>query len=205
VGSIVSRPTDSEPAAEVYVPWGATYWPLMNFVIRSERPIADISHYVHDQIQAIHSSQIFSTVVALDERTAETRSAPRTAALLVGGFAVVALALAALGLFGLMAHETARRTQEIGVRLALGAEPAGIAAAALLRGIKLAAAGVALGLAGAWYASGLLESLLFGVEPHDILPYSLAGLILLVAATCASLLPAWRAARIDPIQALRHE
>jgi len=205
VGSILSRPTDSEPAAEVYVPWGATYWPLMNFVVRSERPMADISHYVHDQIQAVHSSQIFSTVVALDERTAETRSAPRTAALLVGGFAFVALALAALGIFGLMAHETAQRTQEIGVRLALGAEPAGIAADALLRGIKLAVAGVALGLGGAWYASGLLESLLFGIAPHDILPYSLAGLILLLAATCASLLPAWRAARIDPIQALRHE
>jgi putative ABC transport system permease protein len=205
VESIVSHPTDSEPAAEVYVPWGATYWPLMNFVVRSERPLADLSHYVHDRIQAVHSSQIFSTVVSLDERTAETSSAPRTAALLVGSFAFVALALAALGIFGLMAQETARRTQEIGVRLALGAEPAGIAADAILRGIKLAAAGVALGLAGAWYASRLLESLLFEVEPHAILPYSLAALILLIAALCASLLPAWRAARIDPIQALRHE
>jgi predicted permease len=205
VGSIVSRPTDSEPAAEVYVPWGATYWPLMNFVVRSERPIADISHYVHDQIQAVHSSQIFSTVVALDERTAETRSGQRTAALLVGSFAFVALALAALGIFGLMAQETARRTQEIGVRIALGAQPGGIGADAILRGIQLAVAGVALGSAGAWYASGLLEGLLFGVEPHDILPYSLAALILLAAAISASLLPAWRAAHIDPIQALRHE
>jgi putative ABC transport system permease protein len=205
VGSIVSRPTDSEPAAEVYVPWGATYWPLMNFVIRSEKPVADLSRYVHDRIQPVHSSQIFSTVVSLDERTAETRSAPRTAALLVGSFAFVALALAALGIFGLMAQETARRTQEIGVRLALGAEPSGIAADAILRGIKLAVAGIALGLAGAWYASGWIDSLLFGVAPHHILPYSLAALVLLIAALCASLLPAWRAARIDPIQALRHE
>ncbi len=205
VGSIVSHPTDSESAAEVYVPWGATYWPLMNFVARSERPLADVSRYVHDQIQRVNTSQVFSPVATLDERTAETRSAPRTAALLVGSFAFVALALAALGIFGLMAQETARRTQEIGVRLALGAEPAGIAADAILRGLKLAVAGVALGSAGAWYSSGLLESLLFGVAPHDMLPYSLAALILLVAVLGASLLPAWRASRIDPIQALRHE
>jgi ABC-type antimicrobial peptide transport system permease subunit len=104
-----------------------------------------------------------------------------------------------------MAHETARRTQEIGVRLALGAEPGSIAADSLWRGIKLAAAGLAFGLTGAWYASRLLESLLFGVAPHDALPYAAAALVLLAAGLCASLLPAWRAARIDPIQALRHE
>ncbi len=205
VGSVASHATDSEPAAELYVPWGATYWPLMNFVVRSERPLADVSRYLHDQIQTAHSSQIFSTAATLEERTAETRAAPRTAALLVGGFAVVALALAALGIFGLMAHETARRTQEIGVRLALGAEPAGIAGDSIKRGIKLAIAGLAFGLAGAWYASSLLDSLLFGVAPHDGLSYVVAAAVLLFAAVCASLLPALRAARIDPIQALRHD
>jgi putative ABC transport system permease protein len=205
VGSIASHPTDSEPAAEVYVPWGATYWPLMNFVVRTERPLSDVSRYVHDQIQVANTSQIFSPVATLDERTAETRSAPRTAALLVGGFAAVALALAALGIFGLMAHETARRTQEIGVRLALGAAPSGIAAESILRGIKPALAGLACGLAGAWYVSRWLESLLFGIAPHDALPYAMAAAVLLIAALCASLLPALRAARVDPIQALRHE
>jgi putative ABC transport system permease protein len=204
VGSVAALPADSEPAAEIFVPWGATYWPLMNFVIRTERPLADISRYVHDQIQNANSSQIFSPVATLDERTAETRSAPRTAAFLVGGFAVVALALAALGIFGLMSHETTRRTQEIGVRLALGADRNRIAADALMRGIKLAATGLAVGLAGAWYTSRLLESLLFGIEPHDALPYVVAAAMLLATALFASLLPAWRAARIDPIQALRH-
>jgi ABC-type antimicrobial peptide transport system permease subunit len=177
----------------------------MNFVVRTERPLADVSRYVHDQIQVANSSQIFSTVATLDKRTAETRSAPRTAALLVGGFAVIALALSALGIFGLMAHETNRRTQEIGVRLALGAEPQSIAFHAVLRAVKLVAAGLALGLCGAWYATALLNSLLFQVAPHDVFSYATAAAALLTAAVLASLLPALRAARVNPTQALRHE
>jgi putative ABC transport system permease protein len=205
VGSVPLRPSDSEPAAEMYVPWGATYWPLLNFVVRTERPIADVSRYLHDQIQPANPSQVFSPVASLDDRTAETRSAPRTAALLVGGFAIVALALSALGIFGLMAHETTRRTQEIGVRLALGAEPQSIARNAIFRAVKLVVTGLALGLCGAWYAAALLNNLLFGVAPHDPLSYATAAAVLLTAAVFASLLPALRAARINPIQALRHE
>jgi len=205
VGSIASHLTDTETAAEVYVPWGATYWPLMNFVVRTERPLADVSSYVHNQMQKANTGQIFSPVATLDERTAETRSTPRMAAFLVGGFASVALGLAALGIFGLMAHETARRTQEIGVRLALGAEPGSIARDSIKRGIKLAMIGVFVGLGSAWYASQLLGNLLFGITPHDVASYATAAAILLATATCASLLPALRAARIDPIRALRHE
>jgi len=205
IGSVAVHPADAEPAAELYVPWGATYWPMMNFVVRTHRPLAEVSRFLHDRIQTVMAGQIFSPVATLEERTAETRSAPRSAALLVGGFAVVALALAALGIFGLMAYETARRTQEIGVRLALGAESSGIAFDSIMRGMKLAAVGLALGLGGAWYASRLLENLLFGIAPHDALSYASAAAVLFIAAVLASLVPALRAARIDPIQALRHE
>ena len=160
---------------------------------------------MHEQIQQNNTSQIYSPVATLSERIAETRSTPRTAALLVSGFALVALALAALGIFGLMAHETARRTQEIGVRLALGAEPESIAFDAVWRAVKLVAVGLVLGLAAAWYASVLLQSLLFEVAPHDAYSYAAAAAVLLLAAVIASLVPALRAARINPIQALRHE
>jgi putative ABC transport system permease protein len=205
IGSVASHPADAEPAAELYVPWGATYWPMMNFVVRTNRPVADVSRYLHDQIQTAMAGQIFSPVASLEQRTAETRTAPRTAASLVGGFALAALMLSALGIFGLMAHETTRRTQEIGVRLALGAESSSIAFDSIMRGVKLAAVGLALGLGGAWFASRLLENLLFGVAPHDAPSYAIAAVVLLAAATLASLFPALRAARIDPIQALRHE
>jgi putative ABC transport system permease protein len=205
VSSVPRLATDPEPAAELYLPWGATYWPLLNFVIRTERPLTDVSRYVHDQIQTLSTDQILSPLATLDESMAQTRAAPRTAAFLVGGFAVVALALAALGIFGLMAHETARRTQEIGVRLALGAEPESIAFDAVWRAVKLVAVGLALGLAAAWYASALLQTLLFEVAPHDASSYVVAAALLLLAAVIASLVPALRASRINPIQALRHE
>jgi putative ABC transport system permease protein len=205
VGAVPAHATDTEPAAEVYVPWGATYWPLMNFVVRTERPRADVSRYVHEQIQKAHGSQLFSDVETFDERTAETRSGQRTAAMLVGGFALLAVGLAALGIFGLMAHETNRRTQEIGVRLALGAEPQKIAFDAVLRAVKPVALGLAAGLCVAWYASELVKSLLFGVAPHDAGSYAIAAGVIMMAAVLASLWPAVRAARIDPIRALRHD
>ena len=205
VGSVPLHTADTEGAAEAYLPWGATYWPLLNFVVRTERPLADVARYVHEQIQMANKGQVFSTVATLDERTAETRSGPRSYVMLAGGFAVAALALSALGIFGLMAHETARRTQEIGVRLALGAEPEGIARDAVWRAVKLVAAGLVVGLVAAWYVSALINSLLFGVEPHDVGSYAIAAAVLLTAAVAASLVPAIRAARIDPIRALRHE
>ena len=205
VGSVPSHSTDSEPAAEVYVPWGATYWPLLNFVVRTDLPLVNVSRYVHSQLQKASSSYVYSPVSSLEERTAETRSAPRKVALVVASFATTALALATLGIFGLMAHETTRRTQEIGVRLALGAKPSTIASDSIFRGVRLATAGLVLGLGASWYTSQFLESTLFGIAPHDAPSYVVAAAVLLTAAVCASLLPALRAARTNPIQALRHE
>jgi putative ABC transport system permease protein len=126
------------------------------------------------------------------------------ATLLLGGFAMVALALAALGIFGLMAHEANRRTQEIGVRLALGAEPWNIGVAGVWRAVKLVGVGLVLGTAGAWYAGTLVKNLLFETTSHDLSSYVAAG-VLLAATVLASLWPALRAARINPVQALRHE
>jgi putative ABC transport system permease protein len=205
VGSVPTLLANAEPAAELYVPWGATYWPMINFVVRTARPLTDVSHYVKGQIQPIDASQIFSPVATLEERTAETFSAPRIAAWLVGSFAVVALALSALGIFGLTAQETNRRTQEIGVRLALGGEPLAMALDALCRAVKPVLAGLAVGLCGAWYTGTLVKSLLFEVVPHDLSSYAFSVAVLLTAAVLASLAPALRAARINPIHALRHE
>ncbi len=208
VGVVNSIPVDAaidQPQAELYVPWGATYWPLLNFVVRSERPLGDVAQFVRGQIQPQNAEQIFSPVTTLEEQIAETRATPRTGALLIGGFAFAALALAALGIFGLMAHETNRRTQEFGVRLALGEQPRSIALGIVSRALKLVGFGLLFGLCGAWFASTLVQTLLFDVAPHDLSAYFSSALVLLAAAVFAAAWPAWRASHINPVQALRHE
>ncbi len=205
VGSMPFTAVNHEPEAEMYIPWGATYWPIMNFVMRSNRQLKDVSRFVRSEVQKLSPDQPFSEVSPLENRIAETRSPARAATLLLAGFAVVGLSLSALGIFGLMAHEAQRRKQEFGVRLALGAQRRAIAFDSLQRGLKPALVGMALGLAGAWFASALVKSLLFEVTPHDAASYAIAAALLLAAAIIACLAPAVEAARVNPIEALREE
>ncbi len=126
-------------------------------------------------------------------------------ATLAGGFGLIALALASIGLYGLLAYSVAQRTKEIGIRMALGAQPARVVALVLKGGVRLVLIGIALGLSAAWAASRWVESMLFGLTPAD--PAAIAGAValLLAAAHLAAYLPARSAARLDPLSALRHE
>jgi ABC-type antimicrobial peptide transport system permease subunit len=123
---------------------------------------------------------------------------------LVGALAAVALLLAAIGLHGLIAHAVTERTREFGIRLALGATPAGTVRAVAMSGIALSAIGAALGLLLALQASSLVSSVLYGVAERDPLTYLGSALLLFVIATVASILPALRILRLDPAQTLRH-
>src|SRR5262249_12809531 len=120
-------------------------------------------------------------------------------------FAAAALVLSAVGLSGLLAQMVASRTREIGIRRALGASRGSVLVLVVGRGLTLAAAGVAIGLFGAWGSTRPLASALFGVPPPAPAAFFRAGLALLAVAALAALLPAWRAARIDPQIALRQE
>ena len=126
-------------------------------------------------------------------------------ATLGGGFGLLALTLACVGLYGLLAYSVAQRTREIGIRMALGAQGPRVVALVLKRGAWLVAIGIALGLPAAWVASQWVESMLFGLTPAD--PVTLGGAILLLAMAghLAGYIPARRAARVDPLVALRHE
>jgi putative ABC transport system permease protein len=125
--------------------------------------------------------------------------------MLLSVFAAFSVLLAAIGIYGVLAHVVSQRTREIGLRLALGAARGRVLRMVVGQALALAAAGLALGLAGAVGLSGLLRGLLFGVEPADLPTYLTAGVGLAAVALVASVVPAVRAARVDPIAALRSE
>jgi putative ABC transport system permease protein len=132
-------------------------------------------------------------------------ASPRVTASLLGLFAGLALLIAASGIGGIMALTVSQRVREIGIRIAMGAQPAAILRMILGQGLLLAVLGVGLGIAGALSLKGMVKSLLFGVTPADPVTFAAVGSVLIGAAIVASYLPARRAASIDPIEALRIE
>ncbi len=156
---------------------------------------------VHEASPNVPLANVKTQVAQIDE----TISEERTFARLCSGFAFLALLIACVGLYGTMAYTVARRTGEIGVRMALGAVRRSIVWMVLREVLAVSAAGVIGGIAAAWVTTRLLESYLFGVQQHDPTVLAAAVLILILAAVAAGFAPAWRAARIDPLVALRHE
>ena len=129
----------------------------------------------------------------------------RVTATVVTLFGVLALALAGVGIYGTLSYVVVQGTREIAVRMALGSEAQQVAARVVRRGVLLTATGIVAGLLLIWPASRLVQRFLFGIAPSDPLALSLAAVILLAVAVAASAIPAMRAARVDPMQALRHE
>jgi ABC-type antimicrobial peptide transport system permease subunit len=137
----------------------------------------------------------------LGERVAR----PRFNMALLSSYAALALILAIIGIYGVVSYSVTQRTREIGVRMALGAESRAVLRMVLGEGAVLAGAGIALGLLGSFAATRVLKSYLFGVPPHDGLTFAAVSMLLLGVCLAASYFPARRAARVDPMAALRHE
>jgi putative ABC transport system permease protein len=176
-----------------------------HLVVRSRLDPHALAGPVRDVVRGLDPDVPVTDVLAMSEAVSAALGGPRFAARVFGAFALVALVLAALGLYGLLAYSVSRRTREIGVRVALGAQAADVRRLVLGEGLTLVAAGIAIGLAAAWVASRALDSLLFGVTAADPLTYALGPLVLAAVAAAASLLPARRATRVDPAVALRAE
>jgi len=157
------------------------------------------------QIQKLDPTLAIYDVRTMEEIIGRSASDRQFSMLLFGAFAGLAVLLAAVGLYGVLAYAVSQRKGEIGIRMALGASDSDVTSLVLKQGMKPAAAGIVLGLTGALLASRVLESLLFGVKPIDALTFCVVPPLLLIVAVAACCLPAWRATRIDPTVALRTE
>jgi predicted permease len=178
-------------------------WAGMEMVIRSLRSADSLAPEVRATIAAfdpgLPSGEYYELEALIDNAIAPRLLTTQ----LLGFFSALALTLAAVGLYGVIANSVVQRTQELGIRLAVGASRASVLTLILGGGLKLVAAGVVIGLAGAFLLSRLLESLLFGVTRYDPLAFGGNALLLTVVAIVACLVPAWRATRVNPITALR--
>jgi putative ABC transport system permease protein len=196
---------DEDPASAVY--FASTQQPqhTMTVLVRTARPVAEVSSALGLVVRDIDAMQPVYQVRALPEWVDESLAQARFTSTLIAGFAAAALLLVAVGVYGVLAYSVAQRTQEIGVRIAVGAEREQIVALVLRGSMSWALGGIAVGLVAAMSFSRVLAPLLFGVAPRDPLTFGAAACILAAVALLACVVPASRATRVDPIVALRAE
>lgn len=196
---------ETEPLPEVYVPYLQSPTPDMTLVVRTSTDPAGFTSAVRREITAIDKEQALSNVRTMENIVAQSIATPRSNALLLFILAVIALVLAVVGVYGVMAYSVSQRTQEIGVRIALGAQKKDVLKMILKEGMSLAGTGIVVGLLGAWIFSRLLSTLLFGVTSSDWMTFLFTPLLLFAVAVMACLIPARRAMKVDPMVALRYE
>jgi putative ABC transport system permease protein len=205
VGDVKEDSLDQEPAPTAYYVHAKLSYNEMVIVARTAGNPLALVEPARGVIANLDSTQPIADVKTMDSVIAETFSRQRFSAFLLSGFSLASLLLAVVGIYGVLAYSVAERTREIGVRAALGATPGSIVGLVVGGGARLVAAGTVLGIGGALALSGLLKGLLFGIGPRDVETYVAVPLVLAAAAVVAAWLPARRAARLDPMEALRNE
>jgi predicted lysophospholipase L1 biosynthesis ABC-type transport system permease subunit len=181
------------------------FYGTMSVLIRTARPVPEVVALLRAKVAAIDPELPVYTAEPMEGVISDSFSNRRGTMLLLASFAGVALLLSAVGIYGVLAYDVSRRTREIGIRSALGATRSQIVALVLRQGLWKTSLGVVVGLAGAAALSRFVTSLLFAVKPTDPFVYAAVSLLLLAVAALACWLPARRAARVDPVVALRAE
>ncbi|HUA86063.1 MAG TPA: ABC transporter permease [Bryobacteraceae bacterium] len=193
------------PSPEIFTSFDQYPQPLITLTLRTSVPPETLVKFVRAQVAAIDPEEPLYDISSMENRIDKTLRDRRVETFLLGAFAALALLLAAAGVYGVMSYSVAQSRREIGVRLALGATPGAVTREILKRALALTAGGVAAGLAASFYATRFLAAFLYGVGAKDPLTFFGAAAFLIVVSLLASFLPARRAARVDPVQALRSE
>jgi ABC-type antimicrobial peptide transport system permease subunit len=206
VGDTRDEGFDVAPRPAVYASHRQnTWWRSLVVVVRTSGDPRAAEAALRRAVKSADPALALRGVRTLDDVLGESLAPRRFAMSLVSGFAAVALLLAAVGIYGVLAFSVARRTREFGVRLALGATRQNLLGLVVRQGMAWSAIGLALGVAGALAAGRLLEGMLYGVRPADPIALGLVTATLLVVAVVACVVPATRAARVDPITSMRAE
>jgi putative ABC transport system permease protein len=195
-----------QPAPPIlYLPFEQFVLPFTTVNVRSTLPEPAIASLLKSQLAAIDPDLPFGDINPLEQDVTGDVAEPRFRAVLIGIFALLALVLAAVGVYGLISYTVTQQTREIGIRVALGAAPSQVILPTLRTGVVLAMTGIGFGLVGAYIAGRALSAFLFGVQPGDPLTFAGVATLLLLVAAAASYIPSRRALKVDPIIALRAE
>jgi len=205
VGNVKEGALDREPEPTVYYIHAHLVYTGMVFVVRAAADPLSLAGAIRRTIHDIDPALPVAQIRTMEAIVRETFARQTFSALLLGGFSLVSLVLAAVGIYGVLAYSVTERTREIGVRVALGADPGRILTLVLGSGMRVVLVGALLGTGGALALTGLLKSLLFGVKAHDPATFAAVPAVLIAVALAAAYLPARRASRLAPVEALKVE
>ena len=205
IGDVLHNGLDSAPRSEMFVPYPQSPTPQMTFVVKTAGDPGSMLPAVKGAIREVSRNQTFSKTATMEQLVGDSLRQRRFNLLLLASFAAVALALAGIGIYGLMSYSTKQRTHEIGVRMALGAQGRDILRLFIGQGLLLALIGVVIGLVGSLLLTQLMKGLLFGVSATDPATFATIALLLMAVVLLACYVPARRATKVDPLVALRYE
>lgn len=203
IGDVKNVSLSSEPQPEIDAPFAQLPWARMHLILRASGTVKSLTDAVRIQVAGIDRDQPVTAVETGSELLSEGSSQTRLIMMLLTGFAAFAFVLAMLGLYGVISYSVAQRTQEMGVRIALGATRADLLKLVLRQGAVLAGFGIAIGIASSLALTRLMTAVLYGISSSDPLTFSIAPVVFFVFALLASYGPAIRATRVDVIEALR--
>jgi putative ABC transport system permease protein len=205
VGRVKHWKLESDPVNVSYVPYLQAYSVPTTLVLRTTSDPMAMVAAVRDEVQAIDKELPLFSVKSMQQRVDESLAERRFTWFLLGAFAALALALAAVGIYGVMSYSVTQRTHEIGIRMALGAKPNDVLKLVIRQGMILALTGVAVGLVASFALTRLIASLLYGVSATDAATFALLSVLLAGVALGACFVPARRATKVGPMVALRYE